>query len=74
MEHKLRIVSLSDAQLDCKCGWHVVRTGTMTRQEAIKEYEKHIKYHRRVNIDKPFCVMCPKCEHGFMTDESLEVF
>jgi len=26
----------------------------------------------KVVVDKPFCVMCPKCEHGFMTDESLE--
>ncbi len=26
----------------------------------------------KVVIDRPFCVMCPKCEHGFMTDESIE--
>ncbi len=26
----------------------------------------------KVIIDKPLCVMCPKCEHGFMKDESLE--
>lgn len=30
------------------------------------------KIGAKVIIDKPFCVMCPKCEHGFMTDESLE--
>ena len=42
MKHKLKIVSLSDAQLACKCGWHMVRTGTMTRQEVAKEYNKHI--------------------------------
>lgn len=48
MKHKLKIVSLSDAQLDCKCGWHIVRTGTMTRREAIKEYKKHLDYHNRI--------------------------
>ena len=43
MKHRLKIKSLSDAQLNCDCGWHVIKTGEMTRQEAIKEYRKHLK-------------------------------
>lgn len=41
MEHKLTIVSLSDAHLTCVCSWTLKFTGEMTKSEAKKEYDKH---------------------------------
>jgi len=42
-KHQLFIKSLHDAQADCKCGWHYVYTGAMSKDEITIEYLKHIK-------------------------------
>ena len=42
MEHKLIIVSLSDAQAYCSgCGWAMTCTGERTKEDIEKEYQKH---------------------------------
>lgn len=40
--HKLKIVSLSDAQADCSCGWHFCRTGEATKKEIQEEFNRHL--------------------------------
>lgn len=42
--HKLKIISLNDAQAECLCGeWHYFFTGERSRPYLQGEYNKHIK-------------------------------
>ncbi len=42
-EHELKIISLHDAQAECKCGhWYYAFTGELTVDEITQEYSKHL--------------------------------
>ena len=41
-KHKLIINSFYDTQAECLCGWHLVFTGEMKREEIEAEYKKHL--------------------------------
>ena len=48
MKHKLIIIALNDAQLECSCDkWYMCRTGEMTKQETIEEHNKHIESEKK---------------------------
>lgn len=40
--HKLNIVSLSDAQAVCQCGWSLSSTGERTEEEIQELYQLHL--------------------------------
>lgn len=42
MKHELKIIALSDCQLECSCSWRYTFTGSVTKTEAKKIYLQHI--------------------------------
>lgn len=43
-DHKLKIISLHDAQAECTCKrWSLALTGEATKEEIEKEYSNHVK-------------------------------
>ena len=50
MEHRLKIKSLHDAQAECSCGWRMVHTGSMTKEDILKEYKRHKRTHMKIQI------------------------
>ena len=41
-KHKLKIISLYDANAECGCGWYYSFTGERTQKQIEEEYYKHI--------------------------------
>jgi len=47
MKHELRIISLNDAQAECKClKWAYECTGRKEREEIVAEYQRHLKQQK----------------------------
>lgn len=42
IDHRLTIISLHDAQLECSCGWSLVFTGEKTKAEALRDFDNHL--------------------------------